>query len=74
MYIMTRRYYYSCVIFQHDDVRSFPPSADDGGVGDLMRMSKANGSDYDAVVEKAEEMKEGNQCVSLPLLCVAIRL
>ena len=55
------------LFFQHDDVGSFPISGEDGGVGDLARMSKANGRDYESVVEKAEEMTEGNHCARVDL-------
>ena len=40
-------------------MHSLPPG-EEGGEGDLSRMSKSNGGDYDcAAVEKAEEMTEG---------------
>jgi len=39
-------------------------TGDEGGEGDLARVSKTNGTDYEvSVVEKAEEMTEGNEIV-----------
>ena len=51
------------LLFQHDGVSS-AATGDEGGEGDLSRVSKTNGTDCEVtVVEKAEEMTEGNESV-----------